>query len=350
MTATIEAPKTLRERLAPRVQSRTEYLSSQAFFRTIIEIVSAAGISGYAVSRVTSHRLSPASTAIVLISAAAIGTLLVSIYAFFTALSDTVDGLVTKDGTEQPSPDGDPLSAPNLWGRALAFGAAGAAWGGGLTLLALATLNRRESHFLGLFVGVFIAAGVASVTSGIANTALGVRVGLDVPKSASSRPARRRAWRELALPWAVLVGGVTAAFTVLLFHDYRVGSQFASHVLTEKEGLADLPIQVVVAAWLASFALGRAGRAEAKLGLVTFEDPEVQDPKGAFGPQAQIYVVLIVLFIGGSVVRFFLPAYPTLVETVVARGIVAFVTAFLAGGIAYVRGAANAIGYLGSKR
>ncbi len=338
MTAT-QAP---RSRFAPRVQPRMEYLSSQAFVRSVIEISSAATISGYAVSRVTAHRLDPTATMVVLIGAAAINTLLVSLYAFFVALSDTVDGLVTKDGTEKPSPDADVLSAGRLWGRVLGSGVVGGAWGAGLTFLALAALNRRESHFLGLFVGVFIAAGVASITAGLAATALGVRFGLDVPKAAAVRPSRRRAWRDLALPFSALFALVTGAFTVLLFHDYHVGAAFSRHVLTEKEVLADLPIQIIIAVAVANFALGRAGRAESKLGLVSLEDPERQPTTAVFGIQALVAVVLVLLFVGGALVRFLLPAYPTLVQTVIARSAVVFFAALFAGGIAYTRGALNA--------
>jgi hypothetical protein len=319
-----------------------EYLTSQTFIRSTLELISAATVSGYAVSRVTTHRLDPTATAVVLIATSAIATMLVSIYSFFNALSDTTDGRVTRDGTEPPSPATDALSAGRLWGRVLLFGCAGGAWGAGLTLLALAALNRRESHFLGLFVGVFASAGVAAITAGIASTALGIRFGMDVPASARIRSARVRAWRDLALPFAGFIALVTSAFSVLLFHDYHVGARFSSHVLTEREVLNDIIAQVILAAGLASFALSRAGNAEAKLGLVGFDDPERQTTTHPFGTQARVYVVLIILVVGGALTRFLLPAYPNLTETVIARSALASVTAFFCGGIAYTRGALNA--------
>jgi hypothetical protein len=303
-----------------------DYLSSQTFVRMVLEVTTAATTAGYAVSRVTSHRLSATSSAVVLIGAAAFATLLVSVYSFFVALSDTASGLVTKDGTERPSPNVDVLSAGRLWGRVALFGVTGAAWGAGLTFLALAALNRREQHFVGLFVGVFAAAGVASITAGIASTALGIRFALDVPKAAKVRSARRRAWRDLALPMSVLFALFVGAFTVLLFHDYHTGAAFTKHVLTEKEILADLPLQVIGAVAIGNFALGRAGRAEATLGLVSFDDPERQTTRSVFGVQALVYVALVVAVAGGALARFVLPAYPTLVD----------------GGIGYTRGAANA--------
>jgi hypothetical protein len=293
---------------------------------------------------VTTHRLDPTASAVVLIGAAGIATLLVSVYSFFVALADTAAGLVTKDGTEKPSPDGDLLSPGSLWGRVLVFGLTGAAWGAGLTFLALAALNRREQHFVGLFVGVFAAAGVASITAGIASTALGIRFALDVPPAAKVRSARRRAWRDLALPFSVLFALFTGAFTVLLFHDYHTGAQFSSHVLTEKEILADLPLQIIGAVAITNFALGRAGRAEATLGLVSFDDPDRQASTSAFGVQMLVYIALFVTVLGGALARFVLPSYPTLIASVIARGGLAFVAAFLAGGVAYTRGAINALG------
>jgi len=344
MTMALDAPKpTLRERFTPRAQGRTQYLSGQVFAGLINALISALFVSAYGITRVSSHRLSPATAATILIAGAAINAFITAIVSFYTGLSDAASGLVTKDGTEKPSPDVDVLSAASLWGRAIAGGLGGAAWGTGLAFLALAALNRRETHFLGLFVGVLVTAGVASITSGLAGNALGVRTGLDLPKAIMPRPARRRAWRDLALPFAIVFGIFAAAFGLLLFHDYHVGAQFSSHVLTEKEILADLPFQVLLITWIANFVLGRAGKAEATLGLVTFEDPERELPntKSPYGIQAMVWTAVIVLFAGGSLARFILPSYPTLVEVLIARGAFSLVTAFVIGGMAYMRGAVN---------
>jgi hypothetical protein len=165
---------------------------------------------------------------------------------------------------------------------------------------------------------------------------------MDVPAAAAIRSARVRGWRDLALPFAAFFALVVGAFSVLLFHDYHVGAQFSSHVLTEREVLNDITGQVIIAVGIASFALSRAGNAEAKLGLVTFDDPERQTTTRPFGAQARVYIVLFVLIAGGALTRFLLPAYPNLVETVIARSALAFIAAFLAGGIAYTRGAINA--------
>jgi hypothetical protein len=345
MAITVDAPKTtLRERFAPRATARMEYLSGQLFFGAIIAVLSAVFLSAYGISRVSSHRLSPGVAAAILIGGAGFNALTQSVVSFFTALHDAAVGVVTKDGTEKPSPEADPLSARAVWGRALAGGLAGAAWGTGLALLALATLNRRETHFLGLFVGVLFTAGVASVAAGLAGNALGVRTALDLPRATTPRPARRRAWLQLGVPFALVFGLFTAAFTLLLFHDYHVGSQFSSHVLTSKEVFADLPIQLLIFVPLANFVLGRAGRAESVLGLVTYEDPDRELPQSTaiYGVQAMIWVSIIVYFAGGALLRFIVPSYPTLVETAIARGAFAFVALLIAGPMAYMRGAVNA--------
>lgn len=345
MTVAVDAPKpTLRERFAPRVTPRLQYLSGQVFSGTVIAVLSAVFLAAYGISRVSSHRLTPGVAAAILIGGAAFNALTQSIVSFYTALHDAAAGVVTKDGTERPSPDSDPLSPRALWGRALAGGLAGGAWGTGLALLALAALNRRETHFLGLFVGVLFTAGVASVTSGLAANALGVRTALDLPRATTSRPARRRAWGQLGVPFAVVFALFTAAFSLLLFHDYHVGSQYSSHVLTGKEIFADLPIQLLILVPLANFVLGRAGRAESLLGLVTFEDPERELPQSTalYGVQAMIWVSIIIFFAGSALLRFIVPAYPTLVETAIARAAFAFVAVLITGPLAYMRGAVNA--------
>jgi hypothetical protein len=102
-------------------------------------------------------------------------------------------------------------------------------------------------------------------------------------------------------------------------------------------------IQVLLVVGGAAFILGRAGRAEATLGLVAFEDPDAQIPekKSLLGVQAYVYAGLAIMFVGAPLVRLIIPEYPSLATAMIARGVLAGALAFLAGGIAYVRGAAN---------
>jgi hypothetical protein len=215
-------------------------------------------------------------------------------------------------------------------------------WGTGIGVLVMAVLNRRQAGFAVLFVSFFAAAGFATIVAGLSSRAEGMRAGFSRPTGVTPRSARRRAWRDLALPVGLLFATVNASFTWVLFHDYAVGAQFGAHILTEHQVLADIPVLLLLNAFGAAFVCGRAGRSEAAMGLVTFEDPatQVPDAKSAFGVQAVVYSVGAMILIA-SLIRFLLPALPNLAEAMVARAFMAGGIAFLVGGFSYIRGAGN---------
>lgn len=320
-----------------------DYLAFNTIIAVVVEVVQAAVIAGLAASRANGHRLTAVQTAIFLAAGAIFAVGIGSLISFYSGLSEAAAGLVLRD--EKPrgaSSATDPFAPRALWGRAALAAVVAAAWGTGLGLLVVAVLDGRQAGYPILFVGLLVAGGGASVARGLIGRAAGAAVALDPPQNVRARPVRRRAWLELALPLAALVGVVNAAFTWLLFHDYAVGAQFGAHVLTEQQVLADVATLVVVNSLIVSFICGRAGRAEAAMKLVTFEDAATQipDAKAGFGVQIFVYTVFAAL-VATSLVRFLLPALPNLWEAMVARAFLAAGTAFVAAGFAYVRGAAN---------
>jgi len=312
-------------------------------FAAIIEIVQAALFAGIAASRADAHRLTATQTAVFIAISAVFAVGIGSVIGFYSGLSEASAGLVLTDDARRPQTfKSDPLSPRAIWGRLAAAALVAAAWGTGLGMLVVAVLNGRQAGFAVLFVGLLVAGGAASAVNGLLSRATGVAVALDRPDTVRPRPVRRRAWRQFALPLAALVALVNGSLTWLLFHDYAVGAELGPRVLTEQQVLADVLVLVLLNTLVSAFICGRAGRAEAAMKLVTFEDATAQipDAKSGFGIQAFVYTAVVALLVT-SLVRFLLPSLPNLWEAIAARAFLAGSTAFVVGGFAYVRGAAN---------
>src|SRR5206468_2316453 len=56
---------------------------------------------------------------------------------------------------------------------------------------------------------------------------------------------RRRAWRQIALPLALVPTVASALFAWVLFHSYPVHQPFAPKALTRAVALADVPVTVL---------------------------------------------------------------------------------------------------------
>ena len=329
--------------LAPKVLPVKEYLGSALFVTAILEVVTAAVLGGLAISRSTSHHLTGAQLAFVLALGAAAGAVTAWLNHFFIGLSDTSFGLVSSDDPPPSLAGTDPLSPGVVWRRALISGALAGLWGVGLALLVFAAMNRKLAGFPIVFVGILVTWGIANLVTAFSGRVQAIRIGLADEIDAAPRPARRRAWRQIALPLAGFIGLTNAGIAWILFHDYSVGGTFAvAHTLTEQQALSDATILILFSLGIARFVSVRAGRAEAKLGLVSFEDVATQVPtaRSLFGPQGLVYI-----YFGGivlaSLIRFVLPALPNLAEVMVARGVLAAAVAFCASGLSYIRGAAN---------
>jgi hypothetical protein len=342
--ATATKPTTLRERLGPRVMGTQEYIGSQLFVSVVLQLVLTALIASLAVSRAAGHRLSATAVAAIMIGGPAFNTVINSLISFFGGARDVTRGMVKRDGTEKPSPDRDPLTPGALWSRALTNALIAAAWGAGLGFLAYAVLNNQQASYWLLFVGMLAAGGIASVVTGLIGQAQGIQLAFDKPASCTPHSARRRAWVELA-PVALIVAILHSLASWVLFHDYAVHSQFGTHVLTEHEVYADVLTSMVLVPFLIAYlVMDRAGFAEARLGLVAFDDPSAQipQPKALFGTQVFVYVAVAVLVIATPVAKLVTPEQPTLVHAMIVRGVLAGIAAWIAGAFYYLRAAGNA--------
>jgi hypothetical protein len=321
-----------------------DYLGVNVIIAALLEIVLAALIAGLAVSRANGHKFSATEAGILIAVSPIFGAFTGALITYFSGLAETLGGRVVRGDAKVRPVDGDPLAARTVWWRSLRAAGLAAVWGVGIGVLVVAMLNRRDAGYPILFVGV-VAGGAATAVTGFLGRTEGLRTAFARPVDMQPRPARRRAWRELALPFGLFLAVSNASFTWVLFHDYAVGVEFGTRVLTEQQVLADVPILVLVNVLLAAFICGRAGRAEAAMGLVAFEDEATQVPTGKTGYGIQLLVaVVIAALLVTSLVRFVLPSLPNLAEAMAARALLAGAVAFVAAGFSYIRGAANVAG------
>lgn len=130
----------------------------------------------------------------------------------------------------------------------------------------------------------------------------------------------------------------------MLFHAYPTGDANLDGVLTDSTALADALLVVVpLTAVFAGIAV-QMGAFDRATGRVPLDDPTAQTVprRSPMGPQALVYAG-IVGFIGFKIAGIVLPATPSLVSVVVARGVLSAVLVLMACGLGYVRGACNEV-------
>ena len=260
----------------------------------------------------------------------------------------------------EPADPPHPTLGP-AWRTAVELGAAATAWavlGAGMVA---AVLNGRGAPWIVVAVTLAGLAGTASVVVDLAGRRYGMaaagaaraaldRISPDVPAGpgpTSRPPLRRRAWREVALPLALVQAAVNGAASWILFHSYRrpgaIGSA-AGPVLTSRVALADAAVLIVIVGVLTTATATAWGSVDGTLGRVDVP-PDVASlgvsPTSPLGAQAVVYVGVLAIVVA-KVAQIVLPKAPTLLEVAAARALLAFLMASGAAGFGYARGALNA--------
>ena len=327
-------------------QPLPDYLGTSAVAAGVIEVLIALTVAALAASRATAHVLTPAGLAGVVAGAAAMGMFVSWPAALYGGAADLLRGRIRLPEGFDPPRDRDPFEARSLWrttyGWALAVGIWAAAGAG---LLAVA-LDGRRAGLLVVFVALAGIGGVATLALGT----LGRRVGVEAAHRIQDRavvpvPLRRRAWLHLALPIALGQVAVNAGFAWLLFHDYEVGDRFAPEALTEQVALADVGLIVGLVCVIFAYLARQWGEVDARLGRVGLDDAAVQSvpAKAPLGRQGVVYLALVAWLVVGPLLGLLLPPEPSLGAVIVLRALFAGLLAAGAVGIAYIRGAANAL-------
>jgi len=311
-------------------------------------IVLAFVVAALASSRAAGHDLSPVALVAVVTVAAAASGLMGSIAGAYGGAAEVLTGVAELDCSPNcpAAPSGDPFLVPALWRTALRWGAVAGAWALAAGGLVAVVLNGKHAGLGVMFITIVGLSGVAAVVADTVARHRGAHVArrllLEPPVPV---PLRRRAWRQIALPLAVVPTVISGLFAWVLFHDYAVHQPFAAHALTRSVVLNDTLVTVVLLAVTFTVLYARPwGEVDARLGHIRLEDPDVQTVpvKAPIGVQGVIYAALL-CWLSSTLLSWVLPSNPELWQAMVARGLYAGLLTFVFSGLAYVRGAVNAL-------
>jgi len=305
-------------------------------------------VAALASSRAIGHSLSPTALVAVVTVAAAASGFMGWIAGSYGGAAEVLTGVAELDCAPHcpAAPAGDPWTVSRLWRSALRWAAVGGAWALAAAGLVGVVLNGKHAGLLVMFATIVGLSGACAV---VADTVARHRGAHAARRLLLERPApvplRRRAWRQIALPLCAFPAVVSGLFAWVLFHDYPVHQPFAPLSLTRSVALADVPVTVLILVLIFTWLYAKPwGEVDARLGRIRLDDVESQvvPVKSPIGVQGIVYAALA-CWLFGAVVGWLLPANPDLWQVMVARGAYAGVLTFVFSGVAYVRGAVNAL-------
>ena len=324
----------------PRRAALPDYLGGMIVFNAGLHGLLAALFSALAVSRADAHVLSPLALAVV-VTLATFGTVAFAWpNALYGGAFDALEGaVVVAPGTKSTD---DPFAGRTAWRTGLTWGAAATVWAAAGTALVVVALNEQRARWIVIAATWAVVAGGAS----LAIDSLARRQGAVTaarPVTVPARPLRQRAWRDIALPLALVQGGINMVIAWLLFHDYSHTEQVGTEQLTDAVALADAVVIIVLLAATFGFVARRWGAVEATLGRVALDDPESQtvSAKAPLGRQGVIYVGVL-MYALSRIAIIAMPSAPSLALVVIVRGLFTALLVYAVAGVAYVRGALNA--------
>lgn len=293
---------------------------------------------GLATSRAAGHVLSASALAGIVIVAAGTSTII----GWTTNLYGGAFSVLTGAVPAEEKAAADAFDGRTLWRTTLLWSLGAAAWAGAGAGLLAAVLNGRVARFPTVFVALLGLAGVQVLAINNAARRRGMAAATSV--AVRSTPLRRRAWREVAVPFALSQGVLNAGVAWLLFHAYPTGDKAIEGVLTDSTALADALLVVVPLTIIFGGVTRYMGAFDAATGRVEFDDVDTQtvSKRSPIGVQFMVYASIVGLVVA-RVIGLVLPTTPSLTAVIVARGLLAFVLVFIAAGIGYVRGACNGL-------
>ena len=315
-----------------------ESLRSSNISNGIQQVVVFLIFGGLATSRAAGHVLSAGAIAGIVVVAAATSTIIGWTTNLYGGAFSVLTGAVPADD----EPVADAFDGRTMWRTTLLWALGAAAWAGTGAGLLAAVLNGRVARFGTVFVALLGLAGVQV----LAINSAARRRGIAAATSAATRTTklRRRAWREVALPYALSQAALNAGVAWLLFHSYPTGNKAIEGVLTDSTALADALLVVVPLTIIFGGITRYMGAFDSATGRVELDDAETQtvDKRSPVGVQFMVYTAIVGLVVA-KVIGIILPATPSLGAVIVARATLAGVMVFIAAGIGYVRGACNGL-------
>lgn len=327
------------ERRTPRQYLNAETIANVVIFVVVLTVIAALGVS-----RASDNLLAPGALAVIVTVIGVVAGLTGRPIGIFegahAVLFGDVDGPI--DGPDEHRLHGDPFDARRLRWTSLGWAAALAVWAGAAGLLVAAVLRGKHAPFVVAAVVLVLVGGAATVVGGLVGRAEGLAAAA-AARPTSAIPLRRRAWREIALPMAVVQAFINGAMAVLLFHDYATGDPLAPKALTKSIARADALIVVVILTALFGYLATRWGQVDAALGRVVAEPTSsAVDAKHPIGAQGLVYVAFAGL-IAFSLAGWLLPPLPSLLRVVLVRAGISGLLAFAVCGVSHVRGALNTL-------
>jgi hypothetical protein len=319
-----------------------DYLAAKGVETAVVQAISLVLVAAVATSRAREGLVAPgflaAMVAVAAVAAAFIGRTVAQFEAAHDVLAGTVDVVARPAG-------GDAFSAGRLRTTALVWALGLGLWGGAGGLLVAGALRGHHAPFPVTAVALVVFGGGAATVAGLAGRVDGLLAAggtWSAPRRAVA--LRRRAWRELALPAAVVQVALNAGFAVVLFHDRTTGDALAQRPLTESIARADALVVVTLLTALFAFWATRWGRVDAALGTVAVEPDVLRtvDRKHPLGPQALVYIALAGLIVW-TLAGWVMPPLPSLTRVAIVRGLFAGALTFAVVGVAHVRGALNTL-------
>jgi hypothetical protein len=309
----------------------TGWLRQRATAGAVGNVIVFTLLAATAASRASHGVLSPAALVAVVVGAAMASTATGWVSGYYEGVEAALHDRVR--AVRPTRTDGLVGRAP--WRAAASWAGWAALWAAAGAVVLAAILRDHSAPFPVLAVALLAIAAPAAVAVDLAaraaGTANGAALRLHRPDPA---PLLRRAWRDLALPVALLQAVVNAGVAWILFHGAA-----ADGTLTKGTAFADA---LVVAALLATVfgALGaRWGAVDAASGRgAASRAPRTQ--AHPVGPQALVYaagLMLATTSLAGLVV----PSIPSLLRVALVRGALAGGLTLVACALGVVRGAAN---------
>lgn len=315
-----------------------ESLRSSYIANGVQQVLLFALFAGLATSRADGRVLSAGAIAGIVVVAAATSTIVGWTTNLYAAAFQVLTGEVP--AAEESSHD--EFAGPTLWKTTALWSLGAAAWAAAGAGLLAAVLNGRVARFATVFVAMACLAGVQVVA--ISGAARRRGFAAATAPATHSVPLRRRAWREVALPYAISQAVLNAGVAWLLFHDYPIGDAALEGVLTDSVALADALLIVLPLTLVFGGVTRSMGAFDAATGRVAFDDTDTQtvNPRSPIGVQFMVYTVIVGLVLA-RIAEVVLPPTPSLAAVIVARGALAGVLVFIAAGVGYVRGACNGL-------
>lgn len=326
----------------PQAQTQPQALRSNLIAQVVQNLLLFLLFAGLASSRAEGHVLSASALAGIVIVASATSAVLAWTTSLYSGAFSVLTGAVAAD-EDTTYTGSDPFAGRTMWRTTLGWALGAAAWAGAGAGIVAAALNGRVARFATVYVVMVALAGVNLIAISSAARRRGLAAA-HLPAT-TTVPLRRRAWRGVALPYALSQGALNAGVAWLLFHDYATGANAVSaNVLTEKVVLADAMAIVIPLAILFGGMTRFMGAFDIATNRVAYDDPETQTiPKRSpIGMQFAVYTIVLGL-IFFRLAGYVLPSYPSLTQVIVVRAVITTVLVFIAAGIGYVRGAANGL-------